>query len=270
MSWTGILRPGDEFPPALRSRLANLTATSGPSLQRRYGAWSARYRRFTLTLNSPRIRAEVVEPDEPMPQGVSCLLHWVREADMVRTDRGGVCSGDGWPVELWESFTSGLDALPPGTVSDKLAAFATSSREPDKPIVAAWRAVVQGEPVPGPEGASVLGRGWIPVPVPLATPTGKRTCIVSWAPAARTFGSLHEALASPEARRFPVDLESQARYHLECTLGKLHGVVFGPGDAVEDPQYEQRTEVRALSRSLLAWERAQLDDPARGRLDRLG
>ena len=66
------------------------------------------------------------------------------------------------------------------------------------------------------------------------------------------------------------DPANQAKYYLECTLSKLHGVRFGPDDHVEDPRYEDTTEVRGIGESLERLERQRIADPKFGSLDRFG
>src|SRR5579863_3661429 len=98
MSWAGILRPGDEFPSAARSQLAVLTAESGPPLRRHFGRWSGTYRRFTTNLTSAKIVVKALQSGQRPSSGILCVLHWVDRRNMVCSDKGGVCYGDGWPV----------------------------------------------------------------------------------------------------------------------------------------------------------------------------
>jgi hypothetical protein len=268
MSWAGLLRPGDEFCRAVRSQLAVLESADERSLRRYYGAWSSRYRRFTANLSSPNVRVRVGGPDESREGGTQCILHWVNRLDMLRIDPGGPCQGDGWPVELWQSFTSELDRLAGESLGEKLAGFVTSGVKEDVPIVAEWRALLPGRVKPDGTRAAHLGQGWIPVPARLETPTRTGVCILSWSPSPMQFGSLREALESPAARREHPDLTNQARYYLECMLSRLHGISFGPSDALEDKLLEQSTSVMELKSAYYELERSRIADPAYGRLDR--
>jgi hypothetical protein len=189
---------------------------------------------------------------------------------MLRSDRGGVCAGDGWPVEFWDAFTSVIDHLPPGTISEKLGSFRDSGLQERNPAVAEWRAVLRGGSVRPSNEPSEIGGGWVPVPATLVDTTGTTACIVSWDPKGPAFRSLSDALDSPEAHRAHPDRLSQARYYLECTLGKLHGVRFGPHDAIEDERFAHSPEVLGLEDSLKGLEQERVSDPRRGALDRFG
>ena len=270
MSWAGLLRPGDEFCPAVRSRRATLTCESGLPLRRYYGGWSAKYRRFTTNLSSTRVVVRPIEPGETPGDGVQCLLHWVERQNMLRTGPGGVCSGDGWPVELWARFTARLEMLSGGSVAEKLRAFAQSDIDSNVPIVTEWRSLIHGTQPRGWARDSRTDRGWIPVPATIESPHGPGACIVSWSPSASVFQSLSEALDSREAKRGRVDLASQAAYYLECTLAEMHGVSFGPLDAIKDEAFEASPPVRALADSYRNLERQRIADPLRGHLNRLG
>jgi len=119
----------------------------------------------------------------------------------------------------------------------------------------------------GPQAGRV---GWIPVPATLLTVEGATTGIVSWDPIGHDFPSLTAALSSPEARRNPPDLVSQARYYLECTLAKLHGVRFGPCDSIEDEAFALSPEILALDDSFKRLEQVCISNPKLGLLDRFG
>jgi hypothetical protein len=270
MSWAGLLRPGDSFCPTLRSRLATMTSEFGPPLKRYYGTWSAKYRRFCTNLSSPRIVVGVREPGDSPEEGIQCILHWVAREDMIRTDTGGVCHGDGWPTELWERFTARLDQLGSGSVGDKLRSYANSDVDSDIPIVEEWRALIQGRSPDTPSAEATIGEGWVPVPADLKTPARRRTCILSWSPSALRFQSLREALGSPEARARQLDLKNQAAYYLECQLARLHGVSFGSWDSIEDRWFEEAPQYGALADGYYALERGRIADPSKGRLDCLG
>ena len=75
------------------------------------------------------------------------------------------------------------------------------------------------------------------MPATLVSESRTSECIVSWAPRATFYRTLSEALSSSEASRRKPDLENQAKYYLECTLAKLHGVNFGPDDYIDDNAY---------------------------------
>jgi hypothetical protein len=291
MSWAGLLRPGDEFPLPRRSRLGVLTAAAvGAAPKRYFGAWSGVYRRFTSNLTSPGIMVTVMPPSGRRPtvegeRGIECVVHWVDRRDALRTDAKGVCHGDGWPLALWEAFVSRIDDLPQGSVAKRLRIFAAASstsreeEEREDPVVREWRALLRGASPPLPPARSRLGPGWVPVPATLLTGSGARTgvgsyCILSWSPqrpaGAPIFRSLSEALSSSEALRRKPDLQSQARYYLECDLAKLHGVRFGPDDLLEDEVFARTPEVLSLRERLTAAERERIADPRFGLLDRFG
>jgi hypothetical protein len=266
MSWAGIFRPGDEFPLPRRSQLAAMTAESGPPLRRYLGKWSRAYRRFTTNLSSAKLVVRALEPGRRPDDGIQCVIHWVDRRDMVRSDKGGVCLGDGWPVELWKAFVSELDNLPDGTVAEKLRSFSESNTQEGNAMVVEWRERLKAGSVIPPEGGRpVFGESWLPTPARLDTDDGMTDCIVSWAPSARAYRSMSEAIASSDAIQKP-DLVSQARYYLECTLAKLHGVKFGKDDYIEDEAYERTAEVLEVGRSLrkLEWERIAKLGPLSG------
>jgi hypothetical protein len=108
------------------------------------------------------------------------------------------------------------------------------------------------------------------VPATFLTEAGTTACIVSWDPNGVGFPCLSDALDSPEARRDLPDLVNQARYYLECTLAKLHGLRFGSGDAVEDARFAGSPEVMGLQDSFRELEKKRISDPRFGLLDRFG
>jgi hypothetical protein len=261
MSWTGLERPGDEFPAARRCRRAVLRSESGPALRRGFGTWSGRYRRYTTQLSSPSVSVWPLEPDARAREGVQTLLHWVPRRSFEHTGPGSVCAGDGWPVALWERFLAdpGRDrALPLATA---LRRFLDSDASAEHPVVAAWRAAVSGH-----RGGN--GRGLVPVPARLVLPEAESDCLLSWSPGAPVLASLTEALTGSAAPEGDPDLAAQARYYLECTLGRFHGVEFGPADSVPDAEFERSEAYRGLAVDLEPLERRRIAE--RGRLDRLG
>jgi hypothetical protein len=268
MSWAGILRPDDPLPPGLRSRRAILSSETRAPVERFYGAWSPRYRRFVSNLGPiPRV-VRPVGLQSPAEPGVECLIHWLDRVHVLGTGSGTLCRADGWPPELWEALTAALAQHPGRTIAGRLLSLALGPRGRETPLVSAWRAAVRGD---GPDGLpSPLGPGWIPVPVRWAAREEDEAAILSWSPSPARFGSLTEALASTEGLRREPDLPSQARYYIECRLGRLHGVKFGPYDRLEDPEFERSPFVRGLAPALEALERQCLADPRRGRLDAFG
>ncbi len=270
MSWAGVLRPGDEFCRVVRSRLATLTGEAGAPLRRYLGTWSTRYRRYTTNLSSPRVTVRPVEPGARPGGGLQGILHWVERRDLLRTGRGGVCEADGWPAELWERFSARLDELPEGSVGEKLSWFLASTLESEVPIVSEWRARVLGGSVAGGGEGGSLGERWVPVPARLETSSGTSACILSWSPTPRAFVSPLAALEARGPAGETVDRVNQAKYYLECLLGRLHGVAFGHFDAVEDRSFAQIPEVAGLAEAYGVLERSRIADPRRGRLDRFG
>jgi hypothetical protein len=271
MSWAGILRPGDEFPRAKISRLAVMTSTSGSPLTRRFGSWSARYGRFTSNLSSPAIRVEVGETGRSPSRGIQCFVHWVDREAMLGTGPGTVCSGDGWPVELWSAFVAAADRLPRGSVADQLASYAFDGEWDDRiPAVRDWRASLRsGAPKESPSKA-VTFASWIPVPAELISESGMSHCTVSWSPSTLRFASLDEAVSSKLALKLGLNLQGQTAYYLECVMATLHGVQFGSDDLIVSEAFEDRPEVKALRGSYLRLERTRIADPRLGRLDRFG
>jgi hypothetical protein len=270
MSWTGLLRPADPFPPAVSSRLGVLTAESGPPLRRFFGSWSVRYRRFTSNLSSAKIRVQTAEPGWRPEGGIQCVVHWVDSHAIRSAGPGSVCTGDDWPPELWKAFLSEIDSLPRGSLAEKLSSFRDSHLQENTPIVAEWRNLLrEGRLQPSTEPLG-LSDGWIPVPASLRTPSGSTACIVSWDPRGREFDSLSNAIKAPEAQHDPLDRASQARYYLECTLARLHGVRFGPHDAIEDEGFAHSPEVLSLEDSLKGFEQQCIASPKFGLLDRFG
>jgi hypothetical protein len=271
MSWAGILRRGDEFPSPKMSQLAVLTTEAGTAPRRYFGRWSEAYRRFTTNLTSTNFVVNTLRPGQRPRGGILCVVHWVDRSDMIRTDKGGVCYGDGWPVGLWSAFVSELDGLPKGTVAQKLRSFADAPGHERIRIVAEWREHLREGRVLPPrqgEGRPMLGESLLPVPVKLVTPEGPGECIFSWAPRGRVYQSLSQALASPEASRRAPNLRNQATYYLECTLAKLHGVLFRHDDWIEDEKYERTSEVLDLGPSFRKLESRRI--ATLGRLDRFG
>jgi len=265
MSWAGILRPGDEFPLATRSRLGVMTTEIGPALARCFGAWSQRYLRFTANLTSPRVRVRVLEPGQASGDGVQCVVHWVDRRHLLGTGPGTVCAGDGWPEELWRAFMAKFDDLPPGTVAERLRHFATDAGRAGEPgIVAEWRRRLgSGEP-PRVDNSVAGGGGWMPVPADLVTPAGTSQCILSWAPNAASYTSLTEAMSNAGRR---LDLASQASYYVECVLAKLHGIQFGPHDRIEDESFARRSEGQDSIRRVQPCEEQHVASAKFGRFD---
>ncbi len=268
MSWTGLLRPGDRFPRSRTARWATLHSEAGPSLERYFGAWSSSHRRFTLNLSSPRVIVRVGRGQRARDPGLECIVHWIAREDLLRTGPGGACHGDGWPVDLWERFVARRDRLPGTSVGEQLRAYSESDMDADLRVVAEWRRMTGPGAV---ARAPASGRsGWLPVPARMDSPSGAGSCIVSWSPSPARFASIRDALDSAAREGEIPDAMDQARYYLECRLARFHGVRFGPGDRVVDRAYERRAIVRALAATLLPAERAHIEDPGRGRLDRLG
>jgi len=270
MSWAGILRPGDAFPPAIFSRLGTLAAESGPPLRRFFGSWSERYHRFTLNLSSSRVQVRTAEPGRLPDGGIQCIVHWVDPRAMRSLGPGSVCAGDGWSAELWKAFTSEIDNLPPGSVAEKLRAFRDSRLQERDPVVAEWRQTVREGTVHAAAEPLTQQGGWVPVPATLLTEAGSAACIVSWDPKGQEFPSLSDAIKSPRAQHRPPDLESQARYYLECTLARLHGVRFGDYDAIEDQVFAHSPDVMRLEDSMKRLERESIANPRRGLLGLFG
>lgn len=268
MSWAGLLRPGDEFAASRRSRLATVRAERGPPLQRYYGGWSERYRRFTSNLSSPRLHLEVHEPGAAPRDGILAVVHWVDRATLVGNGPGSVAAGDGWPAALWDAFLSVRDGLGGESVGEGLRRFATSERLAELPIVAEWRRRIQDGGTTEPPSPSSIGTAWVPVPVAIDSEFGPRVAIASWSPSPLRFGSVGEALASRFAEARGADVESQARYYLECRLAALHGVRFSADDRLIDRAFEAGPAVRRLHAAMTTGEERRIGDPAYGRLDR--
>ncbi len=269
MSWAGLLRADDEFPPFTRARLATLTSTDGTVLRRAYGAWSDRYRRFTSNLSTPHLALRLRAPDPRSTDGICCVVYWVDRGRVSATGPGSVCQGDGWPAELWTAFAARLGQLEGRSVGQQLRTFAGSDLDGALPIVAAWRRFLRARASSRSENAG-LGAGWIPVPVPVEPGRGAEVAIASVSPSRVSYTCLTDALASPGARRRRPDSTAQATYYLECLLGRRHGVAFGPHDRLEDRAYEATSAVRRLARSMTAQERDRIATPWLGRLDRFG
>ena len=97
MSWAGILRPGDEFTLAIKSQLAVITTTtdSDITLGRYFGKWDNAYNRFTTNLASSKIKVRAIASDNKPGHGIQCIIHWVDQKDMIRSDKGSICQADG-------------------------------------------------------------------------------------------------------------------------------------------------------------------------------
>ena len=271
MSWAGILRPGDEFTPARKSQLAVMRAESGPPLKRCFGKWSEAYHRFTTNLTSPRIKVTALNASQKPIDGIPCILHWVDRGDMIRTDRGSVCYGDGWPKELWNAFISELHNLPDGTIAEKFRNFLNSNLQGSNDFVSQWRKRLADAILVLSEEQSEIDQSWLPVPATLVVDGNTSECIVSWSPGAIFYQNLSEALASPEAIRKKPDLVNQAKYYLECVLAKFHGVSFdNPNDFLEDQGYALSPEVQRIQDSFAKLEKERIRDTRFGRLDRFG
>lgn len=271
MSWAGILRPGDEFTPSVKSQLAVITADSGISLRRYFGKWNVTYNRFSTNLTSSMINVRAIEPDEEPGDGIQCILHWVDQKDIIRSEKGSVCFGDGWPKELWDAFTSELELLPNGTVADKLRSFLDSDLQSENRFVSLWRKRLKNGVLVRFEEQEEIDSYWLPVPATLAIDDVKTHCIFSWSPGALFYRSLSEALSSSQATEKKPNNLNQANYYLECVLAKLHGVkLSSPNDLLEDKEYAKRQEVKALEDSFTRLEKERISDRRFGRLDRLG
>jgi hypothetical protein len=269
MSWAGILRPGNEFAPAKKSQIAVITEVSGERVTRSLGNWNSSYRRFTTNFSSPELKVEAVHPGEKTGKGIQCILHWIERSDMIRSDEGGVCYGDGWPKELWDAFISEASTLAGETIAKKLRVFLDSDLKGENRMVAQWRSRVREGVLVPPNEQSEIDKSWLPVPAKLFLDDKESECIFSWSPGASFFHSLSEALASPEARQKKPDLSNQARYYLECTLAKLHGINFDdPNDFLEDRKYALCSEVKEIQDSFSKLELERISKF--GRLDKFG
>ena len=270
MSWAGILRPGNEFTPAKKSKLAVLTTDSDIPFRRYFGKWDGVYNRFATNFTSSKIKVEAIAPNEEPSDGIQCILHWVDQKDMIRSDKGSVCYGDGWPKELWDLFTSQLDNLPQGTIAEKLREFLDSNLLEENRFVSLWRSRLRKGTLVD-EQKEDLDRYWLPVPATLIIDREKTQCIFSWSPGALFYESLSEALSSFEAIEKKSDYQNQAKYYLECVLGKLHGVKFdSQDDLLQDEEYAHRPEVKGLQDSFTQLERERISDRRFGRLDCFG
>lgn len=157
-----------------------------------------------------------------------------------------------------------------GNLASKLRNFAANRLEGKSEIVSEWRASLRRGTIAASVPQSVIDQSWIPAPAKLVTESSTTECIFSWSPTAPIFPSLSEALSSPEARRRSPDLQSQARYYLECAAAKLHGVRFGPNDLVEDEMYSLTPEVVALREEFSALEQRYIANPKFGPLNDFG
>jgi hypothetical protein len=261
MSWAGLLRLGDEFAPARKSELAILTSESGEPLRRYFGKWSEPYRRFTTNLSSSKIIVKTPAPGESPPHGIQCVLHWVDRKDMMRSGPGSVCQGDGWPLEVWNSFMENAVKLPGFGTAEKLRTFLHSDIGRENEMVARWRSrVLNGEVLSASESDhSPVDESLLPVPAQLISENGRNDCIISWAPVGNFYRSVSEALASIEAASRRPDLINQAKYYLECTLSRLHGINFDSlGDFLLDEGYCKTKEVLDLEGSMKDLEQQQI------------
>lgn len=269
MSWAGLLRPRDAFALPARSRRVLLTAEDGGAVERYYGAWSARYRRFTSNLSTPKVRVRVLSgPRTPSP-GVEALVHWVDRREFLRGGGRGVPAADGWPPDLWEAFLADHDRRPGASLAEKLHHFARLPEDGEPAIVRRWRRLLRGSAAGTVRSGSVAGLGWVPVPVRILDGRSRGFGFLSWSPSPLRCRSLSEALAR-RGGPGPVDLDAQTRYYLEVALGRLHGVEFSGRDALLDPAFERSRPYRRLAPRPLRRERERIEDPALGRLDRRG
>jgi len=179
---------------------------------------------------------------------------------MIRSDEGSVCYGDGWPTHLWNAFISKLEALADGSVAEKLHSFLNSELLNSDEIVTLWRERVRAGEIVHPQKRLSIDTYWLPVPA----------TFISWSPGASFHRTMTEALASKEATLRKPDLAKQAKYYLECTLLRLHGVTFGPDDYIEDRAYAVTRNVREIQESFEKLERQRIADPKLGLLDRFG
>lgn len=268
MSWAGILRPGDEFTRPAKSQLCVITAADTDVRLRRYlGKWDNSYKRFTTNFTTSRINVRAVAPGASSREGIQCILHWLDQKDMIRSE----FYGDGWPKEVWDSFRTELSNLPKGTLAQKLRSFLNSDLREENEFVSLWRKRVRSTALIRLEEQEELDKYWLPVPATLIFNGTSTDCIFSWSPGTIFYGSLIEALSSPEAQEKKPDLENQAKYYLECVLAKLHGVKFdSPSDFIEDKAYVLRPEVKELLASFTKLEKERISDKEFGRLDRFG
>ena len=265
MSWAGIMRSGNEFPRAKKSELVVLRS-EGSTLKRYFGKWDYSFKRFATNLTSAKITVGVTGEEG----GIQCILHWVDRKDMIRSDKGSVCQGDGWPSKLWDAFLSELPNLPSGTIAEKLSSFLDSNLKEENPLVSEWRRKVRNGKIVEPEKESIIDRSWVPVPASLIIGNKKTQCIFSWSPGAQFYPSISEALSSSEAIEKKPSLENQAKYYVECTLAALHGVRFGSDDYVEDMKYTFTDEVQRVQKDLVKLEQERIADRNLGFLDRFG
>ena len=241
MSWAGILRPGNEFAPAKKSQLAVITGDSSNSVKRYFGNWNSSFSRFTTNLTSPNIRVEAVKPGNRPSDGIQCILHWIDSEYMIRSDKGSVCYGDGWPKDLWNAFIFQLGSVSEGTtIAEKLRSFLNSDLQETNELVSQWHRRLRAGSLVSSEKQLEIDRSWLPVPAKLVGSHISTQCILSWSPGATFYRNLSEALASREASVKRPDPMNQAKYYLECTLAKLHGVSFDfADDLLEDQKYAQ-------------------------------
>lgn len=269
MSWAGILRPGDEFTPAVKSQLAVIDPDSNDALKRYFGKWDSKYQRFTTNFTSSKIRVRAISPrQEVKGDGIQCILHWLDRKEIIRP----TFYGDGWPKELWDTFRAHLDNLPKGTVAEKLRSFLDSDLEQKNEFVSLWRRRIKTGTLVGPDDQKGLDKYWLPVPATLILEDKTSTqCMFSWSPSATFYETLSEALTSSEANEKKPDHQNQAKYYAECVLAQLHGVNFdSPSDFIEDQTYSNRAEVRELLSSFGKLEKERISNKRFGKLDRFG
>ncbi|HZW56735.1 MAG TPA: hypothetical protein VFF30_10650 [Nitrososphaerales archaeon] len=137
-------------------------------------------------------------------------------------------------------------------------------------VVFQWRSrIKEGRTVPIAE-QTAIDESWLPVPATLVSDGGTSKCILSWSPGATFYHSISDALASAEAASKKPDLANQAKYYLECTLARLHGVGFGPDDYIVDESFALTPEVQEIKGSFTKLELERIADARFGRLDRFG
>jgi hypothetical protein len=248
-----------------------MTGAEGTDLERHFGQWSTRYRRYTSNLTSPRIHVRVLADGEEPTAGIQCIVHWVPRAAMLSTGAGSICQGDGWPVALWRQLTSRIHGRGEATIAARLRALAMDTADTSDDPVTAWRvAITRGEVDTTSAERAFEGR-WIPVPADLSVGEERSACIVSWSPTAPFFPSLSEAIRSgTRSNGQQVDLLSQAAYYLECTLATLHGVRFGADDHILDRQYEGTPELAQMRPLFQARELQYVQNSAFGNLSQHG
>lgn len=246
------------------SRRAVMIAESRATLVRYFGRWSEQYQRFTTNLSTSRFSVRVLGADEASLPGIECVVHWVDRDAMFSTGEQSVCRSDGWSIELWQRLMAILQQGGDRAIALGLQALATSPTPGEGAIVAMWRAAIAGESGYWPD--DYLPSALLPVPRPLVLGDVVTACVVSCSPNARVFPSLSDAIGRQTTEGRRLDRENQARYYLECTLSRLHGVRFGPDDYIIDEQFEATPEVQRLTPAYTARERSLIADPSLGNL----